>query len=143
MDTPNSGLVPGELYRQFIGNLPLACVDILVRRGAQYLLIRRKDEPLKGQWWVPGGRILKGETAKEAAARKLKAETGIETSDFKFVGYYEDFYERSAFEVPCHSISLVYETTAGERPSVELDKTSDDFKWSWNMPHRFRFRLQS
>ena len=136
----DSGLIPAELYREFLLHMPVVCVDLLVRRGSQYLLVKRRDEPLKGQWWVPGGRILKGEMVLEAAIRKLRAETGIDANSFRFIGYYEDFYEKSAFDVPCHSISIVYETDVKE-DAVKIDATSEDFRWEWGLPPRLRFKL--
>ena len=49
--------VPAPLYREFITRLPIACVDVaIVHRGA-VLLVKRKDPPARGQWWVPGGRV--------------------------------------------------------------------------------------
>lgn len=141
MAASDAGLIPENLYKEFLIHMPVVCVDLLVRRGAKYLLVKRRNEPLKGEWWVPGGRVLKGEMALEAATRKLRAETGIEGRFFKFVGYYEDFYETSAFDVPCHSISIVYETEVDEQ-RIMVDETSEDFRWEWGPPARLRFKLK-
>jgi colanic acid biosynthesis protein WcaH len=134
-------LIPAELYREFLLNMPVVCVDLLVRRGSKYLMVKRRDEPLKGEWWVPGGRVLKGEMVLETAIRKLRAETGIQANTFKFIGFYEDFYEKSAFDVPCHSISIVYETEVNGE-TVTIDETSEDFRWEWGLPARLRFKLR-
>jgi colanic acid biosynthesis protein WcaH len=134
-------LIPAEQYKQILELMPVVCVDILVRRGGQHLLVRRADEPLKGEWWVPGGRILKGETALEAAYRKLKQETGIKPEWFEFVGFYEDFYENSAFSVPCHTVSIVYQADVTEH-QVTLDQHSSEYKWDWSLPMRMRLKLK-
>lgn len=42
------------------------------------LLIERGHEPAKGQWAVPGGKIELGERLREAAAREVLEETGLE-----------------------------------------------------------------
>lgn len=41
------------------------------------LLIERAAPPCHGQWALPGGLLLEGETLQEAAGRKLAAETGV------------------------------------------------------------------
>ncbi len=62
---------------------PLAGVGVVVLRpGAagefEVLLVRRGRPPLEGRWSVPGGLIELGETARAAAAREVREETGLE-----------------------------------------------------------------
>jgi colanic acid biosynthesis protein WcaH len=110
-------------------------VDLLIRKGNKVLLVRRENEPLKGYWWVPGGRILKGESAVDAAKRKAATEVGMRI-DPKFAGVYEGKFETGAHGVPVHTVSLVYEAKApNER--VRLDSQSSDWKWG-DVPKGFR-----
>ena len=142
LDAPKS-LIPAKQYRAILEAMPVVCVDLIVRHGSRFLLVKRKNEPLKDEWWVPGGRIFKGEMALEAAYRKLQEETGVKPSrGFRFVGYYEDFYDNSAFEVPCHTLSLLYETEVDSK-EVKLDEHSEDFKWDWGLPMRLRITLKA
>lgn len=57
---------------------PVPAVGVVVLRGEEVLLVRRGRPPRQGQWSLPGGRIEWGETAREAALRELKEETGVE-----------------------------------------------------------------
>src|SRR5690606_4935921 len=50
---------------------------VIVAEG-QVLLIRRKYEPLAGQWSLPGGGVELGETLEECVAREMREETGLE-----------------------------------------------------------------
>lgn len=67
---------------------PRTCTDLIVSRMGrepEVLLVRRGEEPFKGQWCVPGGRVLgpnEGctfpEHPTETARRKLSAECGVD-----------------------------------------------------------------
>ncbi len=57
----------------------VACVGGIVRDDAgRLLLIRRGQEPDKGRWSLPGGRVEAGETDEQATVREVLAETGLE-----------------------------------------------------------------
>lgn len=58
---------------------------VVVENGnGEILLAKSNKEPMKGVWVLPGGGIKFGESAKDAAIREIKEETGldIEVSDF-------------------------------------------------------------
>lgn len=62
---------------------PIAGVGaVIVRDGPggapSVLLIRRGNEPLKGEWSLPGGAVELGETLQEAITREILEETGLE-----------------------------------------------------------------
>lgn len=54
--------------------------------GVSVLLIKRKYEPFKDKWAIPGGFVLENESLEEAVQRELLEETGIE------VNYLEQLY---------------------------------------------------
>jgi 8-oxo-dGTP diphosphatase len=60
---------------------PTVSVDIAVFKFSdgktELLLIRRKNEPFKGKWALPGGFVDIDEELEDAAARELAEETGL------------------------------------------------------------------
>ncbi len=60
---------------------PMVTADAVVfrfaRGKARLLLVRRKHDPYKGDWAIPGGFIELDEELEDAAARELKEETGL------------------------------------------------------------------
>jgi ADP-ribose pyrophosphatase YjhB (NUDIX family) len=59
---------------------PIAGVGAVILRGGDapaVLLIRRGQEPLKGEWSLPGGAVELGETLEEAVCREVLEETGL------------------------------------------------------------------
>jgi 8-oxo-dGTP diphosphatase len=74
-----------------IRKIPSLTVDIIMKRKDNSLiLIRRKKEPFKEHWALPGGFLEYGETAEHAAIREMKEETGLDIEIIKLVGVYSD-----------------------------------------------------
>jgi mutator protein MutT len=57
---------------------PICGVGVIVRRDDRVLLIQRAKPPNVGLWGLPGGAVELGETLREAAAREVREECGIE-----------------------------------------------------------------
>jgi len=55
-------------------------------KDGKILLIRRANEPYKGEITVPGGRKRRGESLREACAREMLEETGYILKDVEFAG---------------------------------------------------------
>jgi ADP-ribose pyrophosphatase YjhB (NUDIX family) len=56
----------------------------------QVVLVKRRFEPLAGQWSLPGGRLELGETLEAGLAREMLEETGLEIE----VGPVVDVFDR-------------------------------------------------
>jgi 8-oxo-dGTP diphosphatase len=52
------------------------------------LLIRRKHEPYRGSYALPGGFVEVGETVENASRRELKEETGLDVGALRLIGVY-------------------------------------------------------
>ena len=55
-----------------------ACVGAIIRDGSgRVLLVRRANEPGRGLWSLPGGRVEPGEAEEAAVVREVHEETGL------------------------------------------------------------------
>mgnify|MGYP007100054409 CR=1 FL=1 len=129
-------MIPSKLYKKIVELVPILCVDVVLTYKGQYVLVKRDNEPLKGVWWVIGGRSFKNEGVKKTALRKVKEETGLRINNLRFSGIYEDSYKRSAFGVPTHTMSVVFTADVVDfKPKI--DKQSVGIKLSTTLPNRF------
>ena len=66
---------------------PALTVDAMVfrktRDGWKILLIKRKNEPFRDKWALPGGFVDMHETLEEAVSRELTEETGLKNIPLK------------------------------------------------------------
>jgi mutator protein MutT len=57
---------------------PIVGVGAVVVDGESVLLIRRGQEPQKGEWSLPGGAVELGETLDAAIVREVREEAGLD-----------------------------------------------------------------
>ena len=135
--------LPKKEYAHIVKHMPICCVDLVIQHKEKVLLIKRKDEPAKGEWSIIGGRVLKNETVEDAAKRKAKEEVGLDIKVIKKIGIYETFYKKSAFNCSTHTINIGFLVRA-KNTAVKLDPTSEGFKWiikSENNMHKYAKQL--
>lgn len=110
--------------------MPIACVDIVIYFNNSILLVKRDDEPAKGEWWIPGGRVIKGEMLKETAYRKALEETGIDCVVGPIMHTDETVFDTGPSGIPVHSINTCFFLCPKDaHPHVGLDSHSTEFKW--------------
>ena len=57
---------------------PFVGVGAVIVQDGKVLLVKRKYEPLAGQWSLPGGAVEVGETLEACLVREMLEETGLE-----------------------------------------------------------------
>jgi ADP-ribose pyrophosphatase YjhB (NUDIX family) len=65
---------------------PIVAVGAAVCREGRVLIVQRGKAPSKGVWTVPGGAVHLGETMRQAAAREVEEECGIQIEVGEVVG---------------------------------------------------------
>ena len=112
--------IPAGLYKKIVSLMPICCVDLVFWSRSKVYLFKRAYAPAKNEWWIIGGRILKGEKIKDAVARKAKEEIGVDIKIRKMIGVYEAFFGTNRFDTKteksgAHSISLCFLVESKEK----------------------------
>jgi len=84
---------------------PKITVDGIVRKGNEIILIKRKNNPYKNSWALPGGYVEYNEKTEDAVIREIFEETGILTEISYLIGVYSD----PKRDPRGHTISIIYE----------------------------------
>lgn len=115
-----------DVFRSVVASAPLVSIDLVVQNShGQVLLGNRVNRPAQGYWFVPGGRILKGERLDAAFRRLTLSELGLqfERSQSRFLGVYEHMYQDSVFgcspkEPTTHYVVLAYHVRVPEETTL-------------------------
>lgn len=102
--------IPFRQFKTIYSKVPRLTVEVLVIESEGIALSLRDIEPYKGQWHIPGGTILFGETIKQAVQRVAKEELGVKVKVLDLLGIIEYPSEKTygAFTM---SVGLAYRCT--------------------------------
>jgi len=89
----NDTWISAEDWYTIVASVPIVSVDLVISRDEGVILGRRTNEPAKGYWFVPGGRVYKGETRREAVHRVASEELGVDVEIVESLGAFEHRYD--------------------------------------------------
>lgn len=95
---------------------PIIGVGAVIIHENQVLLIQRGQEPLKGEWSLPGGALELGETLEQGIYREVLEETGLEVEPLKIIEVFDRIVRDDAGGVQFHYVlvDFVCRITGGE-----------------------------
>jgi ADP-ribose pyrophosphatase YjhB (NUDIX family) len=99
------------------------CVGAIAVDDGRLLVVRRRNEPGRGSWSVPGGRVEPGETLQEAVVRELLEETGVEGVCMGLIGVAERMGDDHHFVILDYSVEVL----APAPPEAGSD--ADEARW--------------
>lgn len=87
MVSHGNDLPHAERSRSAAADSVVPCVGAVVHdRSGRLLLVLRGREPSRGLWSLPGGRVERGETDRQAVEREVLEETGLHVRAGEAVG---------------------------------------------------------
>jgi 8-oxo-dGTP diphosphatase len=107
---------------------PALTVDVaLLAQSPQpsILLVQRAHDPFAGSWALPGGFVEKDERARDAAARELAEETGVQAPALSLL----DVYDTPGRDPRGWTVSVTFVGRISERVEVHAADDANDAAW--------------
>lgn len=125
----NVGDLSNDEWATIVANVPIVSVDLVVIHDGGVILGKRRNEPLAGAWFVPGGTVFKDERLSEATERVAHEELGTGAVLERRLGTFEHFYETA--DVPGvngkHYLATAFEVRL-EGDTVEPDDQHSELR---------------
>jgi colanic acid biosynthesis protein WcaH len=119
--------IEDDVYRKIVEKMPIPTVDAVIVHKGKFLLLKRNNPPVKGEWWLPGGRIRRNESFEDAVRREVLEETGLTCKTIKPVGVISQVFPE------CHTVS-VYFLVESDNVDVKMNSEHSEYKWFTELP---------
>lgn len=91
-----------KIYPKF----PIVSVGAVVIKDAKVLLIKRRNEPHKGEWSIPGGVVELGESLSKALEREILEECNIKVKAREILGITEKIEKDEKGRIKFHYVII-------------------------------------
>jgi 8-oxo-dGTP diphosphatase len=87
---------------------PYVGVGAVIVAGGKVLIVKRKYDPLAGQWSLPGGGVELGETLEDSIVREMREETGLDIEVGPVIEVFDRITRDEDGEVRYHFVLVDY-----------------------------------
>lgn len=127
-------------FLRIVKNTPLVSIDlIIINREGNVLLGKRRNQPAKDFWFVPGSRIKKDEriefTFPKITKNEIKENINLENTNF--IGVYEHIYDenfKGVKGISTHYVVLAVEILTDQEIDLSPNDQHSEFRW-WSKNH--------
>jgi ADP-ribose pyrophosphatase YjhB (NUDIX family) len=114
--------------RRLYPKQPLVGVGAVVVCSGKILLEKRKNEPGKGKWSIPGGLVELGENTEQTVIREVKEETGLDLEKPEQIDVVDSITEDENGKIKYHFVIIDYfvKLTGG---TLKASSDAEELKW--------------
>ncbi|MEM3578403.1 MAG: NUDIX hydrolase [Candidatus Bathyarchaeia archaeon] len=85
---------------------PVVGVGAVIIQNRKILLEKRKSEPGRGKWSIPGGLVELGESVSQTVVREVAEETGLEVCEPELIDIVDNVVRDANGEVKYHFVII-------------------------------------
>ena len=94
----------GRLYP----DRPIVGIGAIIMHDGKILLEKRKNDPGKGKWSVPGGVVELGENVTQTVIREVKEETGLDVAEPEHIDVVDQITRDEGGRIKYHFVIIDY-----------------------------------
>jgi mutator protein MutT len=114
----------GRLYP----DKPIVGIGAIIVHDGKMLLEKRKNDPGKGRWSVPGGVVELGENVTQTVIREVKEETGLDVAEPEHIDVVDQITRDENGRIKYHFVIIDYLVNL---KGGTLNAASDSDKLEW------------
>jgi mutator protein MutT len=116
------------LVKRLYPKQPVVGVGAVIIKDGKILLEKRKSEPGRGKWSIPGGLVELGESVSQTVVREVAEETGLEVYAPELIDVVDNVVRDENGEVKYHFVIIdFFVKLKGGEPKASSD--AEELKW--------------
>jgi len=116
------------LVKRLYPKQPVLGVGALIVCDGKLLLEKRKNEPGKGKWSIPGGLVELGESIEQTVVREVEEETGLEVEKPEHIDVVDNVVRDDNDEIKYHFVIIDYFVKL-KGGTVKAASDAEELKW--------------
>ena len=114
----------GRLYP----DKPIVGIGAIIVHNGKMLLEKRKNDPGKGRWSVPGGVVELGENVTQTVIREVKEETGLDVAEPEHIDVVDQITRDENGRIKYHFVIIDYLVDL-KGGTLKAASDADELEW--------------
>ena len=107
---------------------PIVGVGAVIICDGKILLEKRKNDPGKGKWSIPGGLVKLGEGVEQTVIREVKEETGLKVEKPEYIDIVDNIIRDDNGEIKYHFVIIDYFVKL-KGGTMKASSDAEELKW--------------
>ena len=116
------------MVKRLYPSQPIVGVGAVIICNGKILLEKRKNEPGRGKWSIPGGLVELGESVEQTVIREVKEETGLEVEKPEHIDVVDNVVRDENGEVKYHFVIIDYFVKL-KGGTLEARSDAEELRW--------------